>query len=303
MKDLKNQKILIGLLIFIMSLMLILTFKFTFLDSKKLKNVEPQNTQTNEEEIKEIEDKIKEDEVLTEEHKEEMTQEEKEAHVKGEAVGVNKNSLILGEENSEEYGEQQSKALYKELIKLAETASYVDIVNKVDNLKEKYRFSEDYNLKISDVYLDATIMLSIAEGGDFELGQKGYMVSNSKDPYMLLINTLMLHERERREVIMETSSLSPMFEGPVRIKDTKIFNSSNKEEDTQAKIIIDNEFSIKELYQIDFEVEKYPLRAYVIRYSNNSIALKTIVSRDNVENPYKPISYWINLDGLIYKDN
>ena len=63
---------------------------------------------------------------------------------------------------------------------MAETASYVDIVNKVDNLKEKYRFSEDYNLKISDVYLDATIMLSIAEG-DFELGQKGYMVSNSKD--------------------------------------------------------------------------------------------------------------------------
>ena len=41
----KNQKILIGLLIFIMGLMLILTFKFTFLDSKKLKNVEPQNTQ------------------------------------------------------------------------------------------------------------------------------------------------------------------------------------------------------------------------------------------------------------------
>ena len=81
MKDLKNQKILIGLLIFIMSLMLILTFKFTFMNSKKIKNVEHQNTQTKEE-VKEIEDTIKEDEVLTEEHKEEMTQEEKRSSCK-----------------------------------------------------------------------------------------------------------------------------------------------------------------------------------------------------------------------------
>ena len=34
---------------------------------------------------------------------------------------------------------------------------------------------------------------------------------------MLLINTLMCMKR-RREVIMETSSLSPMFEGPVKLK-------------------------------------------------------------------------------------
>lgn len=246
----------------------------------------------------EIENLINEDENFTEEEKEELSKEEKEGIIYGEELGDKNSVLTLGDVNNKEYSKELSNVLYKDLITLAQRASYVDIISKIDELKERYKFTEDYNWKICNIYLDANVMVNI-KNNDVD-GQKGYMVSSLKDPYMLLISTLMLPEKERREVIRETSSLSPMFEGEVTIGETKIYTNENKEEDVQAKIIIDNELSLKELYQIRFSIEGNPLIGYVVKYSNGAIALKTIVSDGEYEHPYKPISYWMNLDNLIY---
>lgn len=304
MKDDKKLKVIVSLTFIVIIIILIFAFRMTFFN----KNVKNPETNSNVEQIKEeekekIDEAIDKDETLKEEDKETMTTEEKDNYLTGENVGTTENALVLGNSKSPEYDETSSNTLYKELVKLAETASYLDIIDRVDKLTPRYYFSTDYNLRISNIYLDSKIMLNIKENSsNLELGQQGYMVANSKDPYMILINTLMLHERERRNVIKEVSSLSPMFEGAVRIEDTKIYNFSNRDENTQAKIIFDNELSIKELYQIDFKVETYPLTAYVVRYGNGAISLKTIITRDNVENPFKPISYWMNLDKVIYRN-
>lgn len=306
MKDDKKLKVIVSLTFIVIIIILIFAIKLTFFN-KNEKNTEINSNsnihQIDEDEKEIIDETIDKDETLKEEDKETMSTEEKDNYLKGENVGEIANALVIGNPNGPEYDETNSNALYKELIKLAETASYLDIIDRVDSLTSNYYFSKDYNLRIANVYLDSKIMINIKENSEsLELGQKGYMVANSKDPYMILIDTLMLHERERRNVIKEVSSLSPMFEGAVRIEDTKVYNFSNRDEDTQAKIIFDNELSIKELYQIDFKVETYPLTAYVVRYGNGAISLKTIITRGNTENPFKPISYWMNLDKVIYRE-
>lgn len=262
------------------------------------KNNETPKTEEQQKIDEEIENAINKNESLTDKEKEELTTEEKESIALGEEYANKQGVLTLGESHKKEYGETESNALYKQLIILSQRASYIDIVNRVDELLNKYKFTEEYNWKICNVYLDANVMINV-KSNTLE-GQPGYMVSNLKDPYMLLTGTLMLPEKERRAVIKEYSSLSPIFEGEVVIKETKILTHETKDKDAQGKMIIEKESSLKELYKIKFEVEKNPLIAYICKYSNGAISFKMIVADGEYDYPYKPISYWMNLDKILY---
>lgn len=295
----KNILILTGIaLVLTMSLSVFFLVKDLKKKDVEIDNNEVTGSQTIDEEVNNVIENT-EDIPLTEEELEEMSQEDKNNFILGESIGQSENAIKLGNKNSPEYGKEMSNSLYQQLLQLAQSASYIDIVNRVDEVSKKYKLTEDYNWKIGDIYLDATVMISAK---DSEKGQMGYMVSNLKDPYMLLIGTLMLPERERREVIKETGSLSPIFEGVVSVGETTIITHEDKESDINASLIFKSESSVKELYKIKFQLEGNPLVAYIIRYNNGRIAFKTINLDGDYPNGYKTISYWMNLDKVIYGD-
>lgn len=292
-------------IIIYISAFVLLAVGSTFIFFKTMKNnkAEPQKPFQTEEEKKqeqEVNEAVDKNETLSKEEKENLTKEEKEELAFGEYLGIKNSVNLLGKETNKEYGKEASKALYKELVDLAERASYYDIINRVDEVLKTHKFTEDYNWKICDIYLDANVMINAK--GKTDKGQQGYMVSKLKDPYMLLIGTLMIPERERRDIITETGSLSPIFEGAVDITDSTVLNNEtiNDDTDTQAQLLFDTETSIYELYRINFKVNDNPLIAYIVRYANGVLGFKTIVTDGNYEHPYKPISYWMNLDKIIY---
>lgn len=252
------------------------------------------NTQTETQINKDVNETLKNDEVLTQEEKDDMEQEDKNKYIMGESYAEFENSLKLGDAKSPEYPKEQTETFYRELCKLAETANYVDIVNKIEEKAQRYKFHEDYNWKIGNLYLDANVMIGSLT---VPMEQKGYMISNLKDPYMLLIGTLMIPEEARRDVIKEVTSLSPIFDGAVNIKNTEVLD--NKSDDPYVQNIYKKDSSVKEVYKINFKVENNPLIAYIVRYENGVCSFNTIVLDGNYENTYKPISYWIELDEKI----
>lgn len=232
---------------------------------------------------------------LSQEELDKLTQEEKNKYAMGESYVEYQNAYKMGAINLPEYPKEESDVLYSELCNLAETANFQDIIDKVDSLKNKYKFHEDYNWRIGNVYLDATVIMSTQT---VKVEQKGDMIVNLKDPNMLLIGTLLMPEKSRRDVIQDISSLSPIFEGKVDILTTEILK--NDTEDSIGKSLFMSENSLKEVYKIDFRVEGYDLTAYIMKYENGSIAFKKIIGDSNTKYPFKTIEYWMSIDNEIY---
>ena len=280
----------IGAITTLMLISGVILFKGTNINDQKIE------TETEIKINKDTNEILKEDEILTEEQKNNLSQEDKNKYIMGESYANFENSLKLGDEKSPEYPKEQTEIFYKELCKLAETANYVDIINKIEDKSQKYKFHENYNWKIGNLYLDANVMLGSLT---VPVAQKGYMISNLKDPYMLLIGTLMIPEEARRDVIKEVTSLSPIFEGAVNIRGTEVLD--NKSDDSYVQNIYKKDNSVKEVYKIKFRVEDNPLIGYIVMYENGVCSFNTIVLDGKYANSYKPISYWIELEEKLKK--
>ncbi|HBF2930717.1 hypothetical protein NBN67_18965 [Clostridioides difficile] len=225
---------------------------------------------------------------LSPEEKSKMNEREKLLKTYGENANKIINSVKLGEDNNREFPKEDTNKLYNNLIKLAQNANYDKVLDRVDKELETYKFKEEYNWKIGNVYSDANIMLSTLTA---PIQGKGYMVKNLKDPNMLLIGTLMIPEESRRDVILEKTSLSPIFDGPVTILSSEILDT---EDSVYAEISTKIEH-FKDIYKINFKIENFLLYAYIIDSGEENPLFYKIVNDECNETPYKDINYWISL--------
>lgn len=228
----------------------------------------------------------------------ELDEETKYSYVMGEFYGSYENALKLGSENKKEFPKEQSKALYQSLIKLAERANYDKILDEIDKELVTYKFHEDYNWKIGNVYYDASLMmetLNVEESG------KGNLVKTMKDPTMMLIGTLMIPEFSRRDVIKDLNSLSPVFNGVVQIFNHEeiMINEDINLEDEVISNLLSQCFSAKSVHVYEFQIEEYALKGYVVEYMNGANEVFTIQLDGKEEKnefcPYQTIAYWIEL--------
>lgn len=225
---------------------------------------------------------------LSPEEKSKMNEREKLLKTYGENANKIINSVKLGEDNNKEFPKEDTNKLYNNLIKLAQNANYDKVLDRVDKELETYKFKEEYNWKIGNVYSDANIMLSTLTA---PIQGKGYMVKNLKDPNMLLIGTLMIPEESRRDVILEKTSLSPIFDGPVTILSSETLDTKDS---VYAEISTKIEH-FKDIYKINFKIENFLLYAYIIDSGEENPLFYKIVNDECNETPYKDINYWISL--------
>lgn len=289
----KKQKILLfgGLI----SLLIISILSSTFLFKMSGNGVQKEfQTETEENLNTEINDKIDNDDSLTEEEKEALKEEsleDKGNNVLGQEFINYQDAVKLGDENKKEYPKEKTDELYKQLINMAQKADYLNITKTVEEELKTYKFYEDYNWKIGNVYYDSTIMLGVLTA---PVEGQGHMVKNMKDPIMLTIGTLMIPERSRRDVIINEESLSPIFEGAVKI----LNYSEAPDDDKYVNEIYDNAGSVKTILKIDFtvsidvSVEDIPLHAYVYITDSGKPSLFKITADEDVQHPFRTISYW-----------
>lgn len=287
----KKIKLKIIGLIFIFGICMISSVYFmsNFMKSKEKKTFE---TKT-EEEMKKIVN-----EMLNSDDDNVLSDEDKYALVFGEFMNRYENSLKLGKETNKEYPKEKSDVFYNNLIKKAETAEYTDILQEIESKAHSYKFHEEYNWKIGNLYYDATLMNEVI---NTENENKGQMVKNMKDPTMLLIGTMFLPEEARRVVISDLDSLSPIFDGAVSIKkhEEKEVKEDEDFEDDFMNIILTESFSVEKIHRFEFEVENTSLLAYIVEHEDGSLEFYTIKQNGNYECHYKSIRYWIEIDNAL----
>lgn len=239
------------------------------------------------------------EENLSDEDKEILSKDEQLALSMGDFMNKFENTLKLGKETKPEHPQTQTSVFYKELIREAESANYLDILSLIEKKATQYKFHEEYNWCIGNVYYDATLMKATL---DVSEDMKGYMVKNMKDPSMLLIGTLMIPEKSRRDVIVNTDSLSPIFDGAVRIKkhEEVLVKEDEDFEDDFMNIILTETFSVNKIHKFSFEVENNPLIAYIVEHNDGTLEFITIKKDGDYECYYQTIQYWMQFDNIIF---
>lgn len=287
----KNDKNKIMSIIVIFIICIITSFLLIF-KNMNIKEQEVTKTET-EQNIQSIIDQS-----ISDEDKSVLSLEEQMSLAMGDFMNKYENSLKIGDETNKECPKEESNVLYKNLIKKAESADYNAILNEIEEKAKHYKFHEEYNWKIGNLYYDATLMIATL---DAPVENRGQMVKNMKDPVMFMIGTLLLPEESRRSVILDKESLSPIFDGSVIIKKHQEVEVKEDEEfeDSFMDIILTETFSVNKIHKFYFEVEQNPLISYVVEHEDGTLEFYTIKQDGNYVCHYKTISYWLKLDSSL----
>ncbi|HHT7008296.1 TPA: hypothetical protein ACTZ3A_000835 [Bacillus cereus] len=222
-----------------------------------------------------------------------MTIDEKKDMMGGDGANYESNLMKIGQgQGKEEYPEDKAKAFEKELIQLASSASYDKILNKVKDEVKNYQFTTGTNTKIASIYYDASIMMSTLTAPDF---QKGKIAKNMRHPEMMVIGTIMLPEKERRAIIHDFESLSPIVNGEVKILNHEVLRGES--DDPMLKTIQNTMVGAERVHKIEFQIEKKNnLIAYVIEYNNATLEYYGMYAPKDKTYHYKTIQFFKEMD-------
>jgi hypothetical protein len=118
-----------------------------------------------------------------------------------------KEALLLGDENLEEYPEDMSDELYKELIGLAENRTYHEIKYRIEDLMQSYKFTLPYNYRIGDLYYDVMLLEEI---DNMTSATRVKTIGKLKTPELQLIEAV--RQSPKEQCCMSGNLASVVFE-------------------------------------------------------------------------------------------
>lgn len=254
-------------------------------------------TQT-EQQMQEISnEKLEDTDLFTEEEKGVLSEEDRLSFAMGDFTQRYESALKLGKESSPEYPKQESSNLYKNLLDKAQNSRFDEMIRIIEEQAYNYKFHEEYNWKIGDLYYDATVLLASL---DAPIEGKGHMIKNLKDPNMLVIGTLLMPEESRRVIISSKDSLSPIFSGNVKIRNSEVFNieDTKDSDDFYLRQCYEDTLGVYKVHRINVEIEQKPLNAYLLEFEDGTFEFYTLQKDGDYECSYKTIQYWLDLDDL-----
>lgn len=246
----------------------------------------------------ELNEKVEETTGMKQEEIDKLTKDEKEGLVYGEIKTYSDGKFRL-QNGKEEYPEMDARNLLNELVNHAEVASYDKIISEVKSKIEKYNFTEGTNLTIASMYHDASLMVTTLTVPEFQAGK---LAKGMKDPQMMVIGTLMLPEKPRRTVITDKNSLSPIFEGAVKIKSHETLKGDTTE--PNAVKAFNSTVGAEFIHKIEIELEgKNNLYAYVLEYRNATLEFYGLYAPEGKQYHYQDIKFWENIDNAYEKNS
>lgn len=287
MKNLKNSKIMVGLLSVGIVSGIGLSAWFTLHSPLDKSKTDSQTVQSAEEKDKNVEEASG----LSAEEVDKLTDKQKDEYINGQGQLYAESKYKVYKEENQEYPEGQGALLVKQYREYASVASYDKIVEDMKTKVDKYNFTTGSNLEVAGIYHDATIMLSTLLVPQV---QSGKIAKGMQDPNMMVTGTMMLPELARRSVILDKESLTPLFSGAVKIVKTEVLDGTT--EDTKAKIVFESCVGAMMVYKITFEVENNPLIAYVAEYDNALLDFYGVYAPEGKNYYYQTIRFFEQQD-------
>lgn len=219
-------------------------------------------------------------------------------NIKGQTTGNNK---------YKEFPEQEASVLKNDYYLKASKGDFDFIVTDFEDKKIKYYFSKPYNKELITIYNDAYYLKTISNNTEdsFKIQQ---VLSNIKDPQMLLYGSLLTEEKYRRNTFIDKFSLSPILVKK-QVTFSSIFstsmlsistidndNSKDSHFREMAQYVNDGNYIF---YRIKFYIDNNPLTAYM--YKNASDLKLTFygVYSDDKNSPYLRVYDFIQMENTI----
>lgn len=119
------------------------------------------------------------------------------------------------------------------------------------------------------------------------------MVGSIQDPENKLLAVLLINDRLRVQYIVDQASLSPLFDGPIRISGQKEVTG---EELDKIRYVYED---ASRLVRVDFSIESNQLYAYVLYFPDGTSKFFGIYSEH--ETKYKTVSEWKKFYEAVYQ--
>lgn len=203
-----------------------------------------------------------------------------------------------------EFPAEKAATLKASLLDLAEGGEVSTMIAQMEKELATFRFSEGVNLEIAGIYADATMVNGLVGKTDAEMRE--ILPGAFKTPEMLALMPLYLPELARRDIIHDNLSLTPLTEGPFKIRDIKFIKTAedaDKDESYQDNGIAISMFNVVEgIHQIQVielireEEPDVPIRAYISELANGELALYGYYIPDGVTHYYQNIEFFKQLD-------
>ncbi|HCL4480231.1 TPA: hypothetical protein N2D99_002319 [Clostridium botulinum] len=282
-----KNKLTIALLVIGMTVGIGLTIWFVVanpIGHKKTKVVPSQQIAQENKQIKEITG-------MSDEEVRKLSKDEREGYLKGDGKDYENGQYKIEGKNKQEYPNSKTDRFAKELILKAQSGKYSDIISKVSEQMKNYNFTEGKNLKISSIYYDASIMINTLTVPEI---QKGKIVKGMKNPEMLVIGSMQISEKSRRDVIYDFQSLSPIVNGEIKIINHEVLNMDNADRYVQSisNILV----GADRVHKIEFSIEGKNLYAYIVEYKNATLQFYGIYAPEDVKHNFKTIEFWAKMD-------
>lgn len=210
--------------------------------------------------------------------------------------------------DGEEYPKNKTSILKKELLEIASTGDYGELIIKGASLSEKNAFSKDENLDIAGMLYDASLMEEHYNEQNMEI--YGKQIAKSKTPEMLVIGTMFSDNFARRYILEDFASIGPVGYEEVSLTNRRSFQNPTEAEDELLygqKNIVDSIFAIhekevNEVFAFDVTIDELdgglPITAYVWEDFFGNIKLYGMYAPDDFDTYEKSIEWWMEYDDV-----
>lgn len=206
----------------------------------------------------------------------------------------NQSALDTGEKDVTEHGIYILKDTM--LINIG-NREYSKAIQEYDEWRQEYDLTSESAIELRYIYDTAIAMNNIVNTGNYSVVSS--FLPTFKEPKSFILAILTLPENSRRNAFIDTSSLSPVTTGKVRI------NSSEKISNSSEDIILESDIVSKfyslgyenySMFDISIEINNETLNAYVVQNNDNKKCMVyKIISKNNKTN-FKTVDFYNNLD-------
>lgn len=226
-------------------------------------------------------------------------------------VFYNTKNQNAGNEKNKEYPSSLAETLKQDYYILASKGDFKSIVTDFENKKLEYSFSELYNKDIINIYNDAYYLnTSTSQSNQYNNYLAAQILSNIKDPQMLLYGVMLSNEEARRDVIKDKISLSPiLIKNNIRVDSVSsgslesVYKSEKFKNDSRfkevARYLNEGDYII---YRFDFTIDDNSLSAYIFKNMEDlTLGFYGMYAPSNVNDNYNYLTVmeWIELDNIL----
>lgn len=220
-----------------------------------------------------------------------------------------KNKVTYTDGKEGEYPEEDSENLYQMLIQKAQLGSFQSVMDDVNEVRERYQLTEDYNQKLIQVYQDANVIPNIKSTD--VVSEEISLYRGISDMRMKCIGLFWLSNTAKANAVIRNDSICPFIydasDEMLEFQDYEVLEFSDTSDPFLAEMkqsyeekgfylnSVQDEIEPK-VYKCYFSVDEIPMTFYLVKRLDNSWTVYSIQYRneDTYNENWETMSFYYN---------